>query len=73
MGLGGAGRALGMEALFGSSGMGSAYDLLQKRKILSQARSQAMPQLCLLSLTFYAVFLPVKWKDTPRKGSILCV
>lgn len=62
-----------MEALFGSSRMGSAYDLLQKRKILSQARSQATPQLCLLSLTFHAFFLPVKWKDTPGKDSMLCV
>lgn len=45
-----------MEALFASSRMGSAYDLLQKRKILSQARNQAMLQLCLLSLTFHAQF-----------------
>lgn len=63
----------GNGGLFASSRMGSAYDLLQKRKILSQARSQATPQLCLLSLTFHAIFLPVKWKDTPGKDSMLCV
>lgn len=57
MGLGGAGTALGMEALFASSRMGSAYGLLQKRTILSQARNQAMLQLCLLSLTFLGVSL----------------
>lgn len=49
-----------MEVLFASSRMGSAYDLLQKRKILSQARNQAMLQLCLLSLTFHAQFSPCK-------------